>query len=88
MGKAASLFLGASARVDRAGGLSPLEMPPQHLTTHAVVLGMTGSGKSGLLTVMMEEALLAGVPILSIDVKGDLPNLRNALEIEKNAANK
>jgi hypothetical protein len=39
------------------------------------VLGMTGSGKTGLLTVMMEEALLAGVPLLMIDVKGDLPNL-------------
>jgi hypothetical protein len=36
---------------------------------------MTGSGKTGLLTVMVEEALRAGVPVLAIDVKGDLPNL-------------
>jgi DNA helicase HerA-like ATPase len=36
---------------------------------------MTGSGKTGLLTVMVEEALLARVPVLMIDVKGDLPNL-------------
>jgi hypothetical protein len=40
-----------------------------------VVVGMTGSGKTGLLTVMVEEALRAGVPALMIDVKGDLPNL-------------
>jgi hypothetical protein len=40
-----------------------------------VVLGMTGSGKSGLVTVITEEALRAGVPVLVIDVKGDLPNL-------------
>jgi hypothetical protein len=36
---------------------------------------MTGSGKTGLLTVMVEEALRHGVPVLMIDVKGDLPNL-------------
>jgi hypothetical protein len=75
MSKAASLFLGASTRLDRTGGLAPLQLPAHHLVTHGVVLGMTGSGKTGLLTVMMEEALLAGVPLLMIDVKGDLPNL-------------
>ena len=36
---------------------------------------MTGSGKTGLLTVMIEEALRAEVPVLIIDVKGDMPNL-------------
>jgi hypothetical protein len=36
---------------------------------------MTGSGKTGLLTVLVEEALGAGVPVLMLDVKGDLPNL-------------
>jgi hypothetical protein len=36
---------------------------------------MTGSGKTGLLTVTVEEALRAGVPVLAIDIKGDLPNL-------------
>jgi hypothetical protein len=36
---------------------------------------MTGSGKTGLLMVMVEEALRSGVPVLMIDVKGDLPNL-------------
>jgi hypothetical protein len=36
---------------------------------------MTGSGKTGLVTVMVEEALRSGVPVLVVDVKGDLPNL-------------
>jgi hypothetical protein len=36
---------------------------------------MTGSGKTGLLTVMVEEALRERVPVLMIDVKGDIPNL-------------
>ena len=50
-------------------------LPAHHLVTHGVVLGMTGSGKTGLLTVMIEEALRAEVPVLVIDVKGDMPNL-------------
>src|SRR5688572_12475783 len=55
--------------------MAPLQLPPQHLATHGVVLGMTGSGKTGLLMVMVEEALRSQVPVLMIDVKGDLPNL-------------
>src|SRR5687767_7082274 len=50
-------------------------MPAHHLVTHGAVLGMTGSGKTGLLTVLVEEALRGGIPVLMIDVKGDLPNL-------------
>ena len=44
-------------------------------TTHGVIVGMTGSGKTGLGVVLIEEALLAGVPVLAIDPKGDLGNL-------------
>jgi hypothetical protein len=55
--------------------IQPLALPPHHLATHGVVVGMTGSGKTGMLTVLVEEALLAGVPVLMFDVKGDLPNL-------------
>jgi hypothetical protein len=43
--------------------------------THGVVVGMTGSGKTGLLIIQIEEALRAGIPVLVIDVKGDMPNL-------------
>ena len=45
------------------------------LTTHGVIVGMTGSGKTGLGLGMMEEALLNGVATLMIDPKGDMGNL-------------
>jgi hypothetical protein len=45
------------------------------LTTHGVIVGMTGSGKTGLGIVLIEECLSAGVPALLIDPKGDLTNL-------------
>jgi len=46
-----------------------------HLTTHAVVIGMTGSGKTGLSIAMLEEAAIDGVPAIVVDPKGDLGNL-------------
>ncbi|MET0795445.1 MAG: helicase HerA-like domain-containing protein [Polyangiaceae bacterium] len=68
-------ILAPRARSTVRGAPSQLKLPAHHLVTHAVVLGMTGSGKTGLTTVMIEEAIGAGVPVLVIDVKGDLPNL-------------
>ncbi|HLO16255.1 MAG TPA: DUF87 domain-containing protein, partial [Anaerolineales bacterium] len=48
---------------------------PADLTTHAVVTGMTGSGKTGLCIVLLEEAALKSIPAIIIDPKGDLTNL-------------
>ncbi len=45
------------------------------LTTHAVIIGMTGSGKTGLGIGMIEEAAMDNVPVIAIDPKGDLGNL-------------
>ncbi|UCF66116.1 MAG: ATP-binding protein [Acidobacteriota bacterium] len=45
------------------------------LTTHAVCVGMTGSGKTGLCLSLLEEAAIDGIPALAIDPKGDLGNL-------------
>ena len=45
------------------------------LTTHGVIVGMTGSGKTGLGVIVIEEALAAGLPVIAIDPKGDLTNL-------------
>lgn len=45
------------------------------LTTHAVCVGMTGSGKTGLCLALLEEAAIDGIPALVIDPKGDLGNL-------------
>jgi len=45
------------------------------LTTHAVCVGMTGSGKTGLCLDLLEEAAIDGIPAIAIDPKGDLGNL-------------
>src|SRR4026209_2744627 len=45
------------------------------LLTHAVCVGMTGSGKTGLCIAMLEEAAIDGIPAIIIDPKGDLTNL-------------
>ncbi|MBN1466926.1 DUF87 domain-containing protein [candidate division KSB1 bacterium] len=45
------------------------------LTTHAVCLGMTGSGKTGLCISLLEEAAIDNIPALIIDPKGDMTNL-------------
>ena len=45
------------------------------LTTHAVIIGMTGSGKTGLGVDLIEEALIDRVPVIAVDPKGDLGNL-------------
>jgi len=45
------------------------------LVTHAVCVGMTGSGKTGLCLSLIEEAAIDGVPVIAIDPKGDLGNL-------------
>ena len=45
------------------------------LTTHAIVLGMTGSGKTGLCITLLEEAILDNIPAIIIDPKGDITNL-------------
>jgi hypothetical protein len=50
------------------------EVQPNDLLTHAVVLGATGSGKTGLLAVLVEELAREGVQVLAVDVKGDLAN--------------
>jgi hypothetical protein len=45
------------------------------LLTHAVCVGMTGSGKTGLCIALLEEAAIDGIPSIVIDPKGDLANL-------------
>ena len=45
------------------------------LVTHAVCVGMTGSGKTGLCIALLEEAAIDGIPAIVIDPKGDLANL-------------
>ena len=53
----------------------PILYDSKDLLTHAVCVGMTGSGKTGLGIGLIEEAAIDGVPVLAIDPKGDLSNL-------------
>ncbi len=76
----ADLFLGgtvdpSSHERTSTGDDGNLTLATDELTTHGVIVGMTGSGKTGLGVIMIEEALRAGLPVLAIDPKGDLTNL-------------
>ncbi len=74
--KLGAFYLGRP--VDPASGQTlpePLLYDAKDLTTHAVILGMTGSGKTGLGVGLLEEAAIDGIPVIAIDPKGDLGNL-------------
>ncbi len=74
--KAASFYLGKEYDVATRQIQSQTVMyDARDLTTHAVCLGMTGSGKTGLALVLLEEAAMDGIPCILIDPKGDLGNL-------------
>ncbi|MGA0041309.1 MAG: helicase HerA domain-containing protein, partial [Pirellulales bacterium] len=60
---------------DRSAAVEPVLLDAKQLTTHAVCVGMTGSGKTGLLVSLLEEAALDGIPAVVIDPKGDLGSL-------------
>ena len=54
---------------------APVLYDSRDLVTHAVCVGMTGSGKTGLCLGLIEEAAIDGIPVIAIDPKGDLGNL-------------
>lgn len=54
---------------------TPLLYESKDLVTHAVCVGMTGSGKTGLCIGLLEEAAIDGIPAIAIDPKGDIANL-------------
>ena len=67
-------YLGRTKAADGAPA-SNLLYDAKDLTTHAMIVGMTGSGKTGLAVSLIEEAAIDGVPAILIDPKGDLANL-------------
>ncbi len=70
------LFVGGTvdpATHERTG--DDVRLETEDFTTHGVIVGMTGSGKTGLALVLVEEVLAAGLPALLIDPKADLTNL-------------
>lgn len=54
---------------------APLLFKSKDLTTHAAIIGMTGSGKTGLGIGLIEEAIIDNIPSIIIDPKGDMGNL-------------
>lgn len=73
--KLGTFFLGRELEADGSASDRLLLYDAKDLTTHGVIVGMTGSGKTGLGVALIEEAAIDGVPVLAIDPKGDLANL-------------
>ena len=73
--KLGQFYLGKHYDFEEGLRNKPLLYDSKDLTTHAVCVGMTGSGKTGLCISLIEEALIDNVPVLAIDPKGDLGNL-------------
>lgn len=68
-------YLGRSYDLERQQAGDLLLYESKDLCTHAVCVGMTGSGKTGLCLALLEEAAIDGIPAICIDPKGDLGNL-------------
>jgi len=69
-------YLGKEYELEKKSlGQNPILYDSKDLCTHAVCVGMTGSGKTGLCISLLEEALIDGIPAVAIDPKGDLCNL-------------
>ncbi len=73
--KLGSFYLGRERGGGAAGAGALTLYDSSDLTTHAVIIGMTGSGKTGLGIDIIEEAAIDKVPVIAIDPKGDLGNL-------------
>lgn len=74
--KLGAFYLGRTYDIDRSESTNDLLLyDSKDLTTHAVCVGMTGSGKTGLCLSLLEEAAIDGIPAIAIDPKGDLGNL-------------
>jgi hypothetical protein len=74
--KLSSFYLGRHYDLDEGEMLDDLLMyDAKDLCTHAMCVGMTGSGKTGLCLSLLEEAAIDGIPAICVDPKGDLANL-------------
>ncbi|TET17136.1 MAG: DUF87 domain-containing protein, partial [Candidatus Cloacimonadota bacterium] len=73
--KTGFFYMGKEFSMDENKTHDCLHYDSRDLTTHAVCIGMTGSGKTGLCIDLLEEATLNGIPSIIIDPKGDMTNL-------------
>src|SRR4029453_15760065 len=72
---AKGLYLGKTFAPADASLGDVIRLDPSDLLTHGLIVGMTGSGKTGTAIALIEEVLRQGVPVLAIDPKGDLGDL-------------
>lgn len=75
MGDKQDLYIGKEVDLSTGTLKDKFFYKTKDLTTHAIIVGMTGSGKTGLAITMLEEAIVDGLPVIAIDPKGDLTNL-------------
>ena len=68
--KKGQMYIGRESDTDE-----PVLLKASSLTTHGVIFGMTGSGKTGLGVNILEEAALSAIPTLILDPKGDMGNI-------------
>ena len=74
--KLGAFYLGREYDSDAEAARSEMVLyDSKDLTTHAVIVGMTGSGKTGLGVTLLEEAAIDGIPAIIVDPKGDMGNL-------------
>ncbi len=73
--KQKGLYLGYEVNFRDREETEPFYLPTSDLLTHCVILGMTGSGKTVLGKIILEETALKGIPSIAIDLKGDVSSL-------------
>jgi hypothetical protein len=74
--KLGSFYLGKKYDLEQRTRLDELVLyDSKDLVTHAVIVGMTGSGKTGLGIGLIEEGALDGIPVVIVDPKGDMANM-------------